>query len=70
LLLFPYQIVSEYGVKFAVAPRLGHKTGHYLDHRDNRHSLARLCEGKEVLDAFCYSGGFGKTETPTCSLWG
>ncbi|KAJ1484137.1 hypothetical protein T484DRAFT_1797962 [Baffinella frigidus] len=31
---------------------------HYLDQRDNRHALARLCEGKDVLDAFCYSGGF------------
>jgi len=53
------EVVEEHGVKFAVAPRLGQKTGHYLDQRDNRNSLARLCKDKSVLDAFCYSGGFG-----------
>src|SRR5262249_43057874 len=34
-------------------------TGFYFDQRDNRQALAPLCKGKRVLDAFCYSGGFG-----------
>jgi len=37
----------------------GQKTGYYLDQRDNRVAVARLSQGKRVLDAFCYSGGFG-----------
>jgi len=37
----------------------GQKTGFYFDQRDNRQALAALCRGKRVLDAFCYSGGFG-----------
>jgi len=37
----------------------GQKTGFYFDQRDNRQALAALCRGKKVLDAFCYSGGFG-----------
>jgi 23S rRNA (cytosine1962-C5)-methyltransferase len=37
----------------------GQKTGYYLDQRDNRLAVAGLCAGKRVLDAFCYSGGFG-----------
>ncbi|EKX55229.1 hypothetical protein GUITHDRAFT_131479 [Guillardia theta CCMP2712] len=51
-------IISEYGVKFVVSPKLGQKTGHYLDQRDNRYVLGKLCKGKSVLDTFCYSGGF------------
>ncbi len=37
----------------------GQKTGFYFDQRDNRQALASLCKGKKILDAFCYSGGFG-----------
>jgi len=51
--------VVELGVKFAIAPRAGQKTGHYCDQRDTRHDLAKLCKGLQVLDSFCYSGGFG-----------
>ena len=35
-------IISEYGVKFVVSPKLGQKTGHYLDQRDNRYVLGNL----------------------------
>src|SRR5262249_17914127 len=31
----------------------------YLDQRDNRQAVARLATGRRVLDAFCYTGGFG-----------
>ncbi|MBI3411177.1 MAG: class I SAM-dependent rRNA methyltransferase, partial [Planctomycetes bacterium] len=33
--------------------------GFYLDQRDNRQAVARLSKGRRVLDAFCYTGGFG-----------
>src|SRR6185369_16105276 len=35
------------------------KTGYYLDQRDNRQAVAKYAKGRRVLDAFCYSGGFG-----------
>jgi 23S rRNA (cytosine1962-C5)-methyltransferase len=51
-------IVSEHGLKFSVDAEQGHKTGFYLDQRDNRLALRKLARGKSVLDCFCYSGGF------------
>ncbi|MFO0277581.1 MAG: class I SAM-dependent rRNA methyltransferase [Planctomycetota bacterium] len=48
----------EHGVAHDVRPFTGHKTGFYLDQRDNRALLRDLAEGREVLDCFCYSGGF------------
>jgi 23S rRNA (cytosine1962-C5)-methyltransferase len=37
----------------------GQKTGYYLDQRNNRLAVAPLAAGRRVLDAFCYTGGFG-----------
>lgn len=37
----------------------GQKTGFYFDQRENRQVFASWCKNKRVLDAFCYSGGFG-----------
>jgi len=51
--------VLENGRRFLVDVRQGHKTGFYLDQRENRSLLACFCDGAEVLDAFAYSGGFG-----------
>lgn len=51
-------IVSEHGLKFSVDAEQGHKTGFYLDQRDNRLALRNMARGKTVLDCFCYSGGF------------
>jgi 23S rRNA (cytosine1962-C5)-methyltransferase len=51
--------IVENGLRFLVNLAEGQKTGYYLDQRDNRAAVARLCSGKSVLDAFCYSGGFG-----------
>jgi len=48
------QIVTEHGLRFAVDV----KTGFYLDQRDNRLLLRQLVSGKNVLDCFCYTGGF------------
>jgi 23S rRNA (cytosine1962-C5)-methyltransferase len=51
--------VVEAGVKLAVEPLGGQKTGFYADQRDNRRRVAELSRGKNVLDAFCHAGGFG-----------
>jgi len=50
--------VIEHGLRFNVDAEQGHKTGFYLDQRDNRLTLRNLARGKTVLDCFCYSGGF------------
>ncbi len=49
----------EGGYRFQVDLRQGHKTGFYLDQRENRARLGQCCEGADVLDAFSYSGAFG-----------
>jgi 23S rRNA (cytosine1962-C5)-methyltransferase len=51
--------VEEDGLLFLANLAEGQKTGFYLDQRDNRRAVARLAAGRRVLDAFCYSGGFG-----------
>jgi 23S rRNA (cytosine1962-C5)-methyltransferase len=52
-------LIEEQGVRFLVNLTEGQKTGFYLDQRDNRLAVARLAAGRRVLDAFCYTGGFG-----------
>ncbi|HVJ62149.1 MAG TPA: class I SAM-dependent rRNA methyltransferase [Tahibacter sp.] len=51
-------VIVEHGVRFHAAPGTKHKTGFFVDQRDNRHQLAQFCEGKRVLDLCCNSGGF------------
>jgi len=51
-------LLSEHGLRFRVDVERGHKTGFYLDQRENRQRVRQLAEGREVLDCFCYSGGF------------
>lgn len=51
--------IEENGLAFLVNLTEGQKTGYYLDQRDNRVAAARFAAGRTVLDAFCYSGGFG-----------
>jgi len=51
-------VVSENGLKFGIDLERGHKTGFYIDQRDNRRRVRELARGREVLDGFCYSGGF------------
>jgi 23S rRNA (cytosine1962-C5)-methyltransferase len=50
--------IVENGRRFLVDVRQGHKTGFYLDQRENRARLPSFCAGAEVLDAFSYVGGF------------
>jgi 23S rRNA (cytosine1962-C5)-methyltransferase len=54
----PPAVITEHGVRFRVAPGSKHKTGFFLDQRDNRHFLASFCRGRRVLDLCCNSGGF------------
>lgn len=50
--------IVENGVRLGVDVFGGHKTGFYLDQRDNRLLLGQLASGKSVLNCFCYTGGF------------
>jgi 23S rRNA (cytosine1962-C5)-methyltransferase len=55
----PTQIViEEETLRFAIDLEHGHKTGFYLDQRDNRQQLRALSGARDILDCFCYSGGF------------
>lgn len=51
-------VITEQGVRFRVAPGSKHKTGFFLDQRENRKTLASFCQGKRVLDLCCNTGGF------------
>jgi 23S rRNA (cytosine1962-C5)-methyltransferase len=50
--------IREGPCRFRVPIETGHKTGFYLDQRENRAAVARHAAGREVLDAFCYTGAF------------
>lgn len=50
--------INEHGVRFGVDVAGGHKTGFYLDQRDNRLMLRTLAKDRRVLNCFCYTGGF------------
>lgn len=54
----PPGVITEHGLRFRVAPGSKHKTGFFLDQRDNRKTLASFCAGKRVLDLCCNTGGF------------
>lgn len=54
-LVFP---ITEHDLKFNVNLQSGHKTGFYLDQHANRLRVRELAQDKEVLDCFCYTGGF------------
>jgi len=50
--------VAENGVRYAIDVRTGHKTGFYIDQRDNRALVMAHAAGRDVLNCFCYTGGF------------
>jgi 23S rRNA (cytosine1962-C5)-methyltransferase len=50
--------ITEHNLKFSVNLATGHKTGFYLDQRRNRTRVRELAKDREVLDCFCYTGGF------------
>ena len=51
-------IIHEHGLQYRVEIEAGHKTGYYLDQRNNHLFLKDISRGRDVLDCFCYSGGF------------
>ncbi len=50
--------IQEHGLRYGVNVAAGHKTGFYLDQRDNRKRIGELARDREVLNCFCYTGGF------------
>ena len=51
-------IAIEYGLKFHIDWLRGQKTGFFIDQRENRKLLEQYSMGKNVLNMFCYTGGF------------
>jgi 23S rRNA (cytosine1962-C5)-methyltransferase len=55
----PEEVAIEEGAcQFSVRLGSGHKTGFYLDQRENRRLVAAHAAGRRMLDAFCYTGAF------------
>jgi 23S rRNA (cytosine1962-C5)-methyltransferase len=50
--------IQEGELRIFVEVAEGQKTGFFLDQRENRQVVKRLARDREVLDGFCYSGGF------------
>lgn len=50
--------IAEHGLKYRVDVARGQKTGFYLDQRANRDRVRALAAGRDVLNCFCYTGGF------------
>ena len=50
--------ITEHGLRYAVDLVAGQKTGFFLDQRDNRLAVGAQCRDREVLNCFCYTGGF------------
>lgn len=51
-------VALENGLQFSIDWLKGQKTGFFLDQRDNRSLLEKYAAGREVLNMFCYTGGF------------
>ncbi|MDD5176599.1 MAG: class I SAM-dependent methyltransferase [Sterolibacterium sp.] len=51
-------VIEEHGVCMEVDVVAGHKTGFYLDQRENRLLTRTLSKGRRVLNCFCYTGAF------------
>ena len=55
---FDEVLVRENGVPFYIDIIKGQKTGFFLDQRENRHLVGTYANDRDVLNLFCYSGGF------------
>ena len=53
------EIITDGSIKYTIDFDNGQKTGFYFDQRDNRYFIENIVKGKNVLDGFCNSGGFG-----------
>jgi 23S rRNA (cytosine1962-C5)-methyltransferase len=50
--------IREHNVRYLVDAAKGHKTGFFLDQREQRRRVMERAAGRRVLDLFCYTGGF------------
>ena len=50
--------IIENGVKYIVDLENGQKTGFFLDQKENRAAIHRICKGRDVLDCFTHTGSF------------
>ena len=55
---FDGNIAIENGLKFNIDWLRGQKTGFFVDQRENRALLEKYSKGRNVLNMFCYTGGF------------
>ncbi len=51
-------VIEEFGIKYLVDVKKGHKTGFYFDQKDNRVLIRNVADGKRILDVFSYTGGW------------
>lgn len=51
-------LIEENGVRYHVDVRDGQKTGFFLDQKNNRRAIQKLCKGERVLDCFTHTGSF------------
>jgi 23S rRNA (cytosine1962-C5)-methyltransferase len=58
-------LILEHGLRYHVDVHHGHKTGFYLDQRENRQLMRIGMEGRDILNCFAYTGGF-----TVCALTG
>ncbi|HXP01767.1 MAG TPA: class I SAM-dependent methyltransferase [Luteibacter sp.] len=54
----PITEITENGLRYRVDVAGGQKTGFYLDQRANRQRIGELARDADVLNCFCYTGGF------------
>ena len=54
----PTLTITEHGIRYVVDVAHGQKTGFYLDQRANRDRIRTFAAGRDVLNCFCYTGGF------------
>lgn len=52
------RVITENGIKYLIDMENGHKTGFYLDQRDSRRLVGLESTGRDILNCFCYTGGF------------
>lgn len=50
--------IKEHGIEYCIDVENGQKTGFYLDQRANRAKIQEISNYKEILNCFCYTGGF------------
>ena len=64
--------IEENGVRYEVDVEKGQKTGFFLDQKDNRKAVAKLCAGAKVLDCFTHTGSFALNAAygGAASVWG